>query len=217
MWILASLAAFFCLCSAWCCSPCFTHGFVILLSQLQSKVLCDMLTQISSLLLLKRQVLLFPFPLILLPAKKCSLHPPSQTYLLLTDALLLTKKIQFNLQSRPKECNLFLLSGLVCFYLSWICALKWMSELSLGKCRELDWACECGKSDGGDSRCIPCFHVCILAASRDWLNLSMLFSLLPFHSTCFLDDAVFFSFWYHWLGQLLWRTNVKTQVRPPGG
>lgn len=153
-----------------------------------------MLTQISSLMLLRRQVLSFPLPTHLGPS-----HEMLLARLLLTDApLLAEKKIQFNLQRRTKECNLLFFSGLLFFH---------FSELNL--CTPVDVRAVSGQVSkslttgsvhvweiGGDSRCIPCFHVCVLAASWRCLTLSMLFSPLPFLTIGFLVGDVFVSCQY---------------------
>lgn len=49
------------------------------------------------------------------------------------------------------------------------------------------------------------------------VTLSVLFSSLPFLTIGSLDGAVFVSCSTHHLGQLLWRTNVKTPVRMARG
>lgn len=93
-----------------------------------------MLTQISTLMLLRRQVLSFPFPTHLAPS-----HEVLFAHLLLTDdSLLAEKKIQFNLQSRTKEYNLIFFSGLVFFYFSELCTPVVVRGVSG---QELDWEC----------------------------------------------------------------------------
>lgn len=96
--------------------------FVNLFLQLHSKAKAwhrDMLTQITSLLLLKRQVLLFPFHTHLALSYETLFAPPTPN---IPDVDWCSsadeKKKHFNLQRRPKECNLFFLSGLVFFHFS---------------------------------------------------------------------------------------------------
>lgn len=144
-----------------------------------------MFTQISTSVLLGRQILSFPFPT---PS-----HEVLFVHLLLTGAPLLTgKKIQFNLQSRIKEFNF---SGLVFFRFSELCTPVvvrgvpgQVSESLTGSVRVWEM--------GGDSRCIPCFHVWVLAASWHCLTPSLLFSSLPFLTLGFLDGDVFVSCQY---------------------
>lgn len=163
-------------------------------------------------MLLRRQVLSFPFPTHLAPS-----HEVLFAHLLLTDAPLLTeKKIQFNLQSRTKECNLIFFSGLVLFHFSELCTPVVVRGVSGQVSKSLTGSVHIWEIRG-DSRCIPCFHVWVLAASWHCLTLSVLFSSLPFLTIGSLDGAVFVSCSTHHLGQLLWRTNVKTPVRMARG
>lgn len=104
-----------------------------------------MLPQINPLVLLGRQILSFPFPAHVAPS-----HEVLFAHLLWTDAPLLSeKKIQFNLQSRTKECNLIFFSGLVFFHFSELWTLVFVRGISGQVSKSLTGSvCVCGKSEG---------------------------------------------------------------------
>lgn len=142
-------------------------------------------------MLLRRQVLSFPFPTHLAPS-----HKVLFTYLLLTDAPLLTeKKIQFTLQSRTNDCNLIFLSGWVFFHFSELC-----TPVVVRCFQDLDWVCVCGKSEGTGAS--------LAFMSGYWQHhdtawLSVLFCSLPFLTVGFLGGAVFVTCCYESLGVLV--------------
>lgn len=179
-----------------------------------------MLTQVSSLLLLKRQDLLLPFPTHLAPSYETLFAPPTPNTPAVDWCSSANKKVQFNLQRSPKECNLLFLARLVFFHFSELNLCTQVNVRAVSGQVSGAWlgACVCVWNQmEGTAGASPAFM------SVYWQCYETAWILL--HSSVHSPSIVrvFLMMLYllvsdiHRLGQLPWRTNVKTPARPPRG